>query len=253
MNHLAEVFSVRVFSEHGVVSSDELYGSIVVNDFRGSVVLFKRKGDPTSDDFILPDGSLSLRSDRCTEGGEWAIRLKLYQKKDNNSLELCNGFLFISLSEYSSLYQRPMTGIVHGRDGHALLNLVMLKRAVQATVEVSLTADDAISLYGHIHARNDFFAKPLNIDEMKYLKTTLLSASIDKPYYTNGRQIPLSRCMTCTPLFGELIIEAKLCDTLTDMVMADGSASFEACESGSQTQTIGCIQVKVTWSEPPLF
>ncbi|XP_074286168.1 uncharacterized protein LOC141611515 [Silene latifolia] len=252
MSDLAEVFSVRVFSKHGNVSNDELYGSIVVNDYRGSAVLFKRTGDPTSDDFILPDGSLSLRSDRCTEGGLWNLRLKLYQEKGDNHLELCNGFLSISHSEYSSLYQRPMTGIVHGRDGHALVNLVMLTRAVQATVEVSLTAD-AISLYGHICAKSDFFAKPLNIDEVKYLKTTLLSASKDEPCYTNGRQIPLSRCMTCTPLFGELIIELNLYDTLTDMKMAVDSASFDACESGSETQTIGCIQVKVTWSEPPLF
>ncbi|KAH9616917.1 hypothetical protein KSS87_016161, partial [Heliosperma pusillum] len=177
MSDLAEVFSVRVFSKHGSISSDELYGSIVVNDHRGKTVFFNRTGGP-SDDSILPDGSISLKPDRCTKGGHWTIRLKLYQKKGQNWLKLCNGFFAISYAEYYSLYRRPMIGIVHGRDGHALINLVMLTNAVQATVEISLIADLGTSLYGHIRAGNDFI-KSRNPDE-KYYQITMFSASEDK-------------------------------------------------------------------------
>ncbi|XP_074289633.1 uncharacterized protein LOC141614784 [Silene latifolia] len=246
MSDLAEVFSVRVFSKHGPVSSDELYGSIVVNDHRGETVFFKRTGGP-SDDSILPDGSISLTPDRCTKGGHWSIRLKLYHKKGQNDLEICKGFFAISHAEYCSLYRRPMIGILHGRDGHALVNLVMFTSAVQATVEVSLIADVGCALYGHICAGNDF-VKSRNPGE-KYFQITMFSVSKDKACYTNGSHIPLSRCMTPVPLKRKLRIETELFDPITNMTVAVGTASFVARPNGSQTETIGCIQIKVTWTE----
>ncbi|GJT48736.1 arginine--tRNA ligase, chloroplastic/mitochondrial [Tanacetum coccineum] len=170
---------------------------------------------------------------------------------------ICNKVIELDISDFWAEKSDATCGYyaVKGVDGVTDLHYMLLKNAVDTTVEVTFkTNTDGPKVYGHIFASyGDDFPYDCDRQSQCYYKALLFQPDPLKPL-ENGVTIPLRRSMLSVPLNGQLVIKAYLEDVESEKVIIEGSCTFKSQRDDS---TIGVIKgpegtnwsldVKVNW------
>ncbi|GJX17208.1 hypothetical protein Tco_0218040 [Tanacetum coccineum] len=170
---------------------------------------------------------------------------------------ICNKVIELDISDFWAEKLDATCGYyaVKGVDGVTDLHYMLLKNAVDTTVEVTFkTNTDGPKVYGHIFASyGDDFPYDCDRQSQRYYKALLFQPDPLKPL-ENGVTISLRRSMLSVPLNGQLVIKAYLEEVESEKAIVEGSCTFKSQRDDS---TIGVIKgpegtnwsldVKVNW------
>ncbi|KAK6269843.1 hypothetical protein POUND7_006948 [Theobroma cacao] len=248
---LVSIEYVRVNNIDGENPGD-LYGTVKFKDFWGLHTVYNR----SSSDYESkgPGGFATLTGPSTAISGSdvFVINVSLW---DHDSLspddEIAQGdILWEPRNENLTFtnYDKRLEKVVYGENGNVTVGYSVVRRALNAAVEVLLINRDNESpadVYGTIKASQHFEGSSTSL--------TLFEKSSDKyvqvrPYHS----IPLTRSVVVAPMSSGLIITTDLWDYDTassDDQIAKGSVHFDAMV-GTQTKSIyseyGEVQVSIT-------
>ncbi|CAL5394829.1 unnamed protein product [Camellia sinensis] len=237
---MVEVFSVRI----NRIDGEKLYGTITVTDGLSTQSIYNRSRDHYES--ISPGETALLtgpaRSISASDSFTIDVALK---DKDKLSPDDDVSSEQIPWNVYdSNKYNEPLYDDVPGKNGSVTVNYVVLRKALEATVEVTLVnggGENSLPVYGLLTARNGNFMN----------ESVLFRKKSDEHVDVRPEQpIPLSRSVVAVPSNSSLIVWAGLMDHNGEI--AKGTAEFPAQHSGTAQKNIfgqhGEIRVKVTWS-----
>ncbi|CAL5391801.1 unnamed protein product [Camellia sinensis] len=237
---MVEVFSVRI----NRIDGEKLYGTITVTDGLSTQFIYNRSRDHYES--ISPGETALLtgpaRSISASDSFTIDVALK---DKDKLSPDDDVSSEQIPWNVYdSNKYNEPLYDDVPGKNGSVTVNYVVLRKALEATVEVTLVnrgGENSLPVYGLLTARNGNFMN----------ESVLFRKKSDEHVDVRPEQpIPLSRSVVAVPSNSSLIVWAGLMDHNGEI--AKGTAEFPAQLSGTAQKNIfgqdGEIRVKVTWS-----
>lgn len=143
-------------------------------------------------------------------------------------------------------YDEPLYHDFPFKNGSVTVNYVVFRKAVGATVEVTLVnrgGENSAHVYGLLTARNGNLMN----------ESVLFRKKSDEHVDVRPEQpIPLSRSVVAVPSNSSLIVRADLMDHDGDGEIAKGTAEFPAQYSGTSQKNIfgqhGEIRVKVSWT-----
>ncbi|KAK6230442.1 hypothetical protein QUC31_001960 [Theobroma cacao] len=248
---LVSIEYVRVNNIDGENPGD-LYGTVKFKDFWGLHTVYNR----SSSDYESkgPGGFATLTGPSTAISGSdvFVINVSLW---DHDSLspddEIAQGdILWEPRNENLTFtnYDKRLEKVVYGENGNVTVGYSVVRRALNAAVEVLLINRDNESpadVYGTIKASQHFEGSSTSL--------TLFEKSSDeyvqvRPYHS----IPLTRSVVVAPMSSGLIITTDLWDYDTassDDQIAKGSVHFDAMV-GTQTKSIyseyGEVQVSIT-------
>ncbi|XP_057954131.1 60 kDa jasmonate-induced protein-like [Malania oleifera] len=247
---LVEVFSVRINTGYG--DQVGLCGMVTVTDGLSCQYIYnKTREDPesiyTGDTILLTGPARPISA-----YDSFIIDFNLIDVCRGPSYdEISNGQISWNVFVTTNAYDKPLLKDVEGKNGSVTVNYVVLRNAVEATVEITLIngdQKDPTEVYGLITARSDKFP-----NESTLFRKTSEDEDIElRP----GNDIPLLRSAVAVPLnSSQLTVRAELFnrdrEAISSKEIANGTAVFPTSLSGTSAKSIfgkyGEIQVKVTW------
>lgn len=283
LSSLVELHSVFISIDKIEGASNEIYGEIKVEDPTGRVFeIYKEEKNNAKS--VLADGTLPLTGPSECIINPLHFVLGVSLKEKYLDLEVSNGYLCMSPDMSDSWFGKPVSVVIQGDHGYAVVHLSLFNFALQATVDVALvingdTRKPQYAIHGDIVAGYDRYQYRFGYPR-KYHQSKLFGVPQDKPVELlpvveggdpiNGgpsqvkAKIPLTRCKVAVPAGSVLLIEANLCedvgissdssqDCSAQVVSVKGTASFPADwdTDGTKRDVIvgedGHIEVEVTW------
>lgn len=244
-----EVFSVRIASISGE-GSGNFYGNITLNTSRSTQFLYRREiWQPEhvySGDRILLTGPCESLPTFDRFGIDYALMGYQHPSKDYG---FC-GHIPWALND-GGVYDEVRHEEIDAMYCKVIVSYIVFRRAVSATVKVSLIGRDGRKRQAHLYGQISVVCEEFDYENILFQKRDL--EHVDVAY---GGHIELSRPVVSVPGYASLVIRADLYDygdggLPFDDEIAKGTVQFPVRGEGTSLKIISgeysCIRVKVTW------
>lgn len=222
------------------------------------VDLFRRPwNDPIH---IINGGCASFGNPSCSRSiplsSSMGISMSLvaFNKEENGIFPICNTHFDEDLSGFLASKLDGMCDhfTVESEVGKVQINYILLKDAVDATLEVTFrTSLHNLEVYGAIDAcYQDGFPLKCGAFEKTFYTTSLFE--LDSPSILKSGPIQLHKSRMAVPKKGSLKVKAHLVDGKSGNMILSGSYNFRSHTNSSIEKCLkgtNCsLEVKVTWS-----
>ncbi|GJU13291.1 hypothetical protein Tco_1135687 [Tanacetum coccineum] len=275
LNSRFEIFSMNVDVADLTLDEYDIFGTVSVIDTFGAradgwtmsdendrcfVTYFKREWHNPLGTFngsCIPLGDPSCRrSVPVSSSVDVRVLVQVSSKNRDRYYKICYVPHVESFSDFWAGQGKAKSGTLQFKSKAGLvgLNYILLKEAVDASIELTFSSPSVVSLQvcGQIIA---YYGDSLVKDDggiLGQLKAVLFRTGKSE---LNGNQVPLElhKSVVAVPVDGCLMIEAFLMDVKTNKVIVDDMIEYRAKPGNADNWSIKCkgysFNLKVAWSE----